>query len=83
LSRLAEKAKATRDLRADLKISMKGGQAALVAQYGVIAFIILLTIRQDMFQNVLVGTLGGKLIMIAVFAILYASAFYSRKAVKY
>lgn len=83
LTRLAEKAKATRDLRAELKISMKGGQAALVAQYGVIAFIMLLTMRQAMFQQVLVDTFGGKIIMVVVFVILLASAFYSRKAVKY
>lgn len=83
LNRLADKAKATRDLRADLKTSLKGGQAALVAQYGIIALIMVLTLRQPMFQQVLIHTFGGRVVMTVVFSILLASAHYSRKAVRY
>lgn len=82
LKRLSEKAKATRDLRSEIKTSLKGAQVALVSQYAIMGTIMLLTLRQQMFQDIMIHTSGGKIIMAIVAAIFYGSAYYSRRAVR-
>jgi len=83
LLRLAEKAKSTRDLRSEIKTSLKGSQFALVSQYGLMGAIMLFTLTQPLFKDVMIGSVGGKFVMVAVSAILWGSAYYSRRVVGY
>lgn len=83
LRRLAEKAKSTRDLRAEIKTGLKGSQVALISQYGLMGIIMAVSLRQQMFQEIMIGSWGGKVVMAIVAVIFWGSAYYSRKVVRY
>lgn len=83
LRRLADKAKATRDLRAEIKTGLKGSQVALVSQYGIMALIMAVSLRQQLFQDIMIESWPGKAVMVLVAAAFWGSAHYSRKVVKY
>ena len=82
LVKLADKIKRERSQREDSATELKGSQMAILSQYGILALILAATYGQDIFKDIMIGTSGGKFIMICVSMLVCLSLFFARKVVK-
>jgi Flp pilus assembly protein TadB len=82
LVRLAEKIKKGRIQREESIAELKGSQMAIMSQYGILAMILLATYSQDIFKDIMIGTSGGRFVMVCVAMLVCLSLLFARKVVK-
>lgn len=82
LIRLAEKIKKGRQYREEVAADLKGSQMAIMSQYGILSMILLATYGQDIFKDIMIGTSGGKFVMLCVSLLIFLSLILARKVVK-
>lgn len=83
LARLAEKVKKSRSQREELAADMKGSLLGVSSQYVILAMIMAATYNQQIFQDLMVESSAGRLVMTCVAGLICISVMMARRVVKY